>query len=91
MKLPISPVCTKFDIFDIWLYSLQDWWRTVDGSVKLLATGKLGNFNFRPVNVIQMALQAVKLNLLHNLQHDTVTCNTQNVARYRHIIYCYIQ
>ena len=30
MKLPISPVCTKFDIFDIWLYSLQDWWRTVD-------------------------------------------------------------
>ena len=54
MKFPISPVCKKFDISltveDIWLYPLQDWWRTVNEMSNFLHAGEIGNFIFRPVS-----------------------------------------
>ena len=37
-------------ISDIWLYPLQDWWRTVNEMSNFLHTGEIGNFIFRPVN-----------------------------------------
>ena len=37
-------------ISDIWLYSLQDWWRTVNEMSNFMYTGQIGNFIFRPVH-----------------------------------------
>ena len=61
MKLPICPVDIKFDlsltvfhqvldVYDSWLYPLQDWWKTVNEMSNLMSTGQMGNFIFRPVN-----------------------------------------
>ena len=36
---------------DIWLYPLQDWWRTVNEMSGFISTGQMGNFIFRPVLV----------------------------------------
>ena len=37
------------DAYDIWLYPLQDWWRTVNEMSDFMSTGQMGNFIFRPV------------------------------------------
>ena len=34
---------------DIWLYPLQDWWRTVNEMSDFMSLGQMGNFIFRPV------------------------------------------
>ena len=39
------------DVYDIWLYPLQDWWRTVNEMSDFMSTGQMGNFIFRPVIV----------------------------------------
>ena len=39
------------DVYDIWLYPLQDWWRTVNEMYDFMSTGQMGNFIFRPVFV----------------------------------------
>ena len=43
------------DMYDIWLYPLQDWWRTVNEMSNFLHTEEIGNFIFHPVNVVQYA------------------------------------
>ena len=40
------------DVYDIWLYSLQDWWRTVEEMLDFMYEGQMGNFIFRPVYII---------------------------------------
>ena len=37
------------DVYDIWLYPLQDWWRTVNEMSDFMSTRQMGNFIFRPV------------------------------------------
>ena len=37
------------DVYDIWLYPLQDWWRTVIEMSNFMSTGQMGNFIFRTV------------------------------------------
>ena len=37
------------DVYDIWLYPLQDWWRTVKEMSDFMSTRQMGNFIFRPV------------------------------------------
>ena len=37
------------DVYEIWLYPLQDWWRTVNEMSDFMSTGQTGNFIFRPV------------------------------------------
>ena len=32
------------DVYDIWLYPLQDWWRTVNKMSDFMSTGQMGNF-----------------------------------------------
>ena len=39
------------DVYDIWLYPLQDWWETVDEMSNFMSTGQMGNFIFCPVFV----------------------------------------
>ena len=39
------------DVYDIWLYPLQDWWRTVNEMADFMSIGQMGNFIFRPVRV----------------------------------------
>ena len=43
------------DVYDIWLYPLQDWWRTVEE----MYTGQMGNLIFHPVlqNAIRYKMQ----------------------------------
>ena len=40
------------DVYDIWLYPLQDWWRTVNEMSGFISTGQMGNFIFRPVLLV---------------------------------------
>ena len=37
------------DVYDIWLYPLQDWWRTVNEMSDFMSTGQMGNFIFHRV------------------------------------------
>ena len=37
------------DVYDIWLYSLQDWWSTANEMSDFIPTGQMGNFIFHPV------------------------------------------
>ena len=37
------------EVYDIWLYPLQDWWRTVKEMLDFMYKGQMGNFIFRPV------------------------------------------
>ena len=39
------------DVYDIWLYPLQDWWRTVNEMSDFMSTRQMGNFISRPVIV----------------------------------------
>ena len=32
------------NVYDIWLYPLQDWWRTVEEMLDFMYTGQIGNF-----------------------------------------------
>ena len=43
------------DVYDIWLYPLQDWWRTVNEMADFMSIGQMGNFIFRPVHHLQIA------------------------------------
>ena len=40
------------DVYDIWLYPLQDLWRTVNEMSDFMPTGQMGNFIFRPVYIV---------------------------------------
>ena len=37
------------DVYDIWLYPLQDWWKTVSEMSDFMSTGQMGNFIFRHI------------------------------------------
>ena len=37
------------DVYEIWLYPLHDWWKTVTEMLDFMYTGQMGNFIFRPV------------------------------------------
>ena len=37
-------------MYDIWLYPLQGWWRTVNDVSDIMYTGQIGNFIFCPVH-----------------------------------------
>ena len=37
---------------NIWLYPLQDWWKTVNEMSNFMSTGQMGNFIFRPVIIL---------------------------------------
>ena len=37
------------DVYEIWLYPLHDWWKTVKEMLDFMYTGQMGNFIFRPV------------------------------------------
>ena len=43
------------DLHDIWLYPLQDWWRTVNEMSDIMYTARMGNFIFQPVAVRYMS------------------------------------
>ena len=34
------------DVYDIWFYPLQDWWRMVNERSNFISTGQMGNFLF---------------------------------------------
>ena len=37
------------DVYEIQLYPLQDWWKTVEEMLDFVYTGQMGNFIFRTV------------------------------------------
>ena len=41
------------DVYDIWLYPLQDLWRTVNDMSDFMPTGQMGNFIFCPVLMLK--------------------------------------
>ena len=41
------------DVYDIWLYPLQDWWKRVNEMSNFMSTGQMGNFIFRPVSKVR--------------------------------------
>ena len=46
------------DVYDIWLYLLQDWCRTVSEMSDFMSTRQMGNSILRPVHVTkQLQLQ----------------------------------
>ena len=57
-------------ISDIWLYPLQDWWRTVNEMSNLLHTGKIGNFIFCPVYGTRVWNQVLEPDNLHSWQSE---------------------
>ena len=44
------------DVYDIWLYPLQDWWRTINEMSDFMSTGQIGNLIFRLVLCVQRAV-----------------------------------
>ena len=57
------------NVYDIWLYPLQDWWRTVDEMSDFMSTGQMGNFIFRLVanNCIVVSVHKSGLELKSSL------------------------
>ena len=37
------------DVYDIWLYPLQDWWSTANEMSNFMSIGQMGNLIFLPV------------------------------------------
>ena len=40
------------DVYEIQLYLLQDWWKTVEEMLDFVYTGQMGNFIFRTVHAV---------------------------------------
>ena len=46
---------------DIWLYPLQDWWRTVNKMSNFMYTERIGNFIFCSVLTVDVVRKATRL------------------------------
>ena len=50
------------DVYNIWLYPLQDWYKTVNEMSDFMYTGQMENFIFRPVDNLETRLQPLSYN-----------------------------
>jgi len=63
-------------ISNIWLYPLQDWWRTVNEMSNFLHTGEIGNFDFSPCaeNLLTFMLTEKPLRMSYSYCHVLRSC-----------------
>ena len=53
------------DVYDIWLYPLQDWWRTVNEMSDFMSTGQMENFIYRSVTYVQCSTVCTNRSVLY--------------------------